>query len=445
MESSFNAADQLFELLNTNGYQGQPEFISAVEDFAPCLQEQLWDLILVNPRIGNNALATVCKTLARMAIDIPVIALPDRPDVISVVEAMRIGAKDLVLRGDDQHLLLVIRREIDSLAARRERARLLSSPRQTEEVTPAAGSAKRRNGKDHSYVSSRRDTIDASGNQPAPAQSDRRNTTAGATGGKSDNDNHHTQTVQNQSDPKAVLAALAANRLSLVFQPIVSLENEADRIFELFPQLIAHDNHIVSSQALYATMPENMAKRLDSRIIERAGKLIIDQQIAGEHVHFFIRLSNQAVVNPTIVQQVEQLVFGNALDPQRLILEFPEAAVAGRLEQAQEMIQSLDQLGCSSALYDSGLSSNASQLIEQLDIRYVKLAGSLIADYGKQPDQLERMLKALQRAAKARNAILIASDVPDGHTLSTFWKYGIDYIQGDHIQSPQPRPEYDFA
>jgi EAL domain-containing protein (putative c-di-GMP-specific phosphodiesterase class I) len=171
----------------------------------------------------------------------------------------------------------------------------------------------------------------------------------------------------------------------------------------------------------------------------------VEKQIAGEEIHFFIRLSNQAVTNSDLLPQIEQLIFGNALDPQRLTFEFPEKTTVANPEQTAQLIQALDQLGCASALYNFGGSANATQLIEKLEIRYIKLLGSLATQLSSKPHEMERVVKTLQRAANAKGVIVIASEVNDAQTLSTFWKYGIDYIQGNHIQAPQSKPDYEFG
>jgi EAL domain-containing protein (putative c-di-GMP-specific phosphodiesterase class I) len=151
------------------------------------------------------------------------------------------------------------------------------------------------------------------------------------------------------------------------------------------------------------------------------------------------------VVNPDFLQQIEQLIFSNAIDPQRLIFEFPEKVAFDQLEQTDQLIQSLDQLGCASALYNFGTSTEAAQLIEKLQIRYAKLLGSLATRVASKPGEIERIIKTLQRSASTKGVTIIASEVNDAHTLSKFWKYGIDFIQGDHIQAPQAKPDYDFS
>lgn len=439
IEPSFAAADRLFGVLSINGYQGQSEFPNTINEFNQCLNEQLWDLILVNPETEDNILATITKTLVRNAVDIPTIAVPEQADVMSVVEAMRLGAKDLVLKSAEQHLLLVIQRELDSLAARRERDRLQSASRQTEKTAPKA-SIRITQKTDNPKKPKATAPAGALKSQPAPVQSLKSpSLTADETTGDA-----KTQSSATRVDIKTVLAAISANRLNLAYQPIVSLGEEVEKIYEIFPRLSTTDGQEIPSRILFATLPANMSNRLDHQIIERAGKLLIEQQIAGDDVSFFVKLSNQAVNNDSVIQQIEQLIFSNALDPQRLTLEFPEKAVADHLPQAQKMMQALDQLGCSSALYDCGLLAYAADLIEQIDIRYIKLVGSLATKLIQQPQEAERKLQALQKAAKNKNAIIIASEVNDVQLVSTLWKYGIDFIQGNHIQEPQSKPDYDF-
>lgn len=117
-------AERLISMLHASGHPCRAQHVESEEALVKLLQEQSWDLL-----IGNNDTTTpnpqaAIKQIRRLNKDVPVILLyevdeDDSP--FAVIEGLRMGATDVVDVDDDQHLLLVIDRELANREQRQAR------------------------------------------------------------------------------------------------------------------------------------------------------------------------------------------------------------------------------------------------------------------------------------------------------------------------------------
>jgi diguanylate cyclase (GGDEF)-like protein len=95
-----------------------------VEDsdaLARALGDEHWDLMLARTHVNGTTLSHALDAVRSASPDLPVIAFEHTPTVDEVVEALRLGARDLVDVSVGDHLRLVIQRELANLRERRAR------------------------------------------------------------------------------------------------------------------------------------------------------------------------------------------------------------------------------------------------------------------------------------------------------------------------------------
>ncbi|HSX83801.1 MAG TPA: EAL domain-containing protein, partial [Cellvibrio sp.] len=77
------------------------------------LEEQTWDLLIAHDQTTNVTPQTAIKHIRRLNKDVPVI-LQNDDEFLAVIDGMKLGAADVVRLDDDQHLLLVMQREMNN-------------------------------------------------------------------------------------------------------------------------------------------------------------------------------------------------------------------------------------------------------------------------------------------------------------------------------------------
>lgn len=121
LNDSRDEAERLISMLRNSGRPSRAQHVESEEVLAKLLQEQTWDLLIGLDNTVNLSPAVSLKQIKRLGKDIPVILLTDEEGTQPVVEGLKIGASDVVRLDEDQHLLLVIARELANRQQRQQR------------------------------------------------------------------------------------------------------------------------------------------------------------------------------------------------------------------------------------------------------------------------------------------------------------------------------------
>lgn len=130
LDDSQNNAERLVSVLRNAGHATRAHRVSSVEDLHETLQ-QSWDLCLACPETSFITATEAC-TIITQSYDVPFILLSDNDDCESRIEALRTGMQDVVAASSDALLVMVVKREIANLAARRQRRIVERSLKETE-------------------------------------------------------------------------------------------------------------------------------------------------------------------------------------------------------------------------------------------------------------------------------------------------------------------------
>ena len=129
-EGDENAAERLVSDLRNAGIPVRAQYVGSEAALHAELQRQVWDLVLLRQGTEVGQLADVVTIVRHYDAALPVLSLENDPDPARLTNAMRDGAADAVPSGDDERLLLIVRRE---LSHSRERARLRRAERAASE------------------------------------------------------------------------------------------------------------------------------------------------------------------------------------------------------------------------------------------------------------------------------------------------------------------------
>ncbi|QEY18349.1 EAL domain-containing protein [Cellvibrio sp. KY-GH-1] len=124
LNNSRTEAERLISMLHASGHPCRAQHVESEEALVKLLQEQSWDLLIGNDKTTNPNPQTAIKQIRRLNKDVPVILLSELDEdenPFAVVEGLRVGAADVVNLDDDQHLLLVIDRELNNREQRQAR------------------------------------------------------------------------------------------------------------------------------------------------------------------------------------------------------------------------------------------------------------------------------------------------------------------------------------
>lgn len=123
LEESANEAEALASALRNVGYAVRYKHIEDAEDLQEAIDEKSWDLLIAAQQVGDFAATQALSMIKQSGKDIPCIVFGDERSDALTTEIIRAGAVDFISGDAQDHLILIIEREINNHRERREHRR----------------------------------------------------------------------------------------------------------------------------------------------------------------------------------------------------------------------------------------------------------------------------------------------------------------------------------
>lgn len=120
INDSQQEAQRLTSMFQNAGRPCRAQYIDTEAAFNKIIEEQGWDLVIAHSNTRSLTPTTAIKNIRKYNHDLPMILLVDEDSNRSVVDGLKLGACDVVKLDDDQHLLLVVNRELNNQQQRKE-------------------------------------------------------------------------------------------------------------------------------------------------------------------------------------------------------------------------------------------------------------------------------------------------------------------------------------
>jgi diguanylate cyclase (GGDEF)-like protein len=222
--------------------------------------------------------------------------------------------------------------------------------------------------------------------------------------------------------------ALINNDLFAVKQPIVDLDGEGEHLLEnliylrdeagdLSPEkfMAIADRNDLASAIDRQQIPEllkNFAESTERQIINISANSILDYSFPG-----------------WLIQQMEDY----CVEGKKLIVQVSATTAQTNLKPVQRLMQELQPKGCLLSVSSFNGDRRCSQLLEHLDVSYLKLQASLTESLvGNTTNQ--ETIRGIVDFADRNKVIVIADEVADTASLAILWQCGIKLIAGAFLK-----------
>jgi diguanylate cyclase (GGDEF)-like protein/PAS domain S-box-containing protein len=244
---------------------------------------------------------------------------------------------------------------------------------------------------------------------------------------------------------KLIETAIEEKRLSLRYQPIVNLHGDSQEMYEVFLRMLDGEGKTVPASNLFdAAEKANLSIQLDKWVLEQSIKKLVQQQKAGHKTHFFIKLSDQAIRDESVLLYIRKLLKSTQIPGGQLIFELSESIAISQVKLAKAFISQLKTFECQSALEHFGTGLNSSTTLKHLPVDYVKIDSSYSRGLSTNQDN-QKAVQEIVKMAHELNKLTIAEAVEDANSLTVLWSSEVDFAQGHYIQEPLDEPEFDFS
>jgi len=235
---------------------------------------------------------------------------------------------------------------------------------------------------------------------------------------------------------ESIREAIAADRLELCLEPILTLHGELTELYRVDVQLGGDGDAAFShDQLLAAARSTGLARTLDRWLINRAVCCLLEGRELGGQAHFFIRLSDESVKDASLALHLRRLLRKCGLDGARLIFEISEKAATEQVRAARAFAHALHELRCRTALERFAGHPACLRVLKHLDVDFLKIDATCLRNLVGDA-QSQSALRHIQETARLMNKATVATSVENVASLAILWQYGVHYVQGDYVQGP---------
>jgi diguanylate cyclase (GGDEF)-like protein/PAS domain S-box-containing protein len=252
----------------------------------------------------------------------------------------------------------------------------------------------------------------------------------------------HAQAVSRYQLSAQMPAALAQEQFFVEYQPLVRLDDGALTGVEALVRW-RHPTLGVLGPDKFIEMAEHsgLIVALGRWVLEQASRPA--QRWRNDHPDWqpliSVNLSVRQVVDPTIVDDVAQILTRTGMHPGSLQLELTESAVMSTKGQPLATLHRLADLGVRIAIDDFGTGYSNFAYLSDLPVHTLKLAGPFVGalrrPQGPGAADIE-ILSAVVRLAHALKLTVTAEEVETAAQATLLARLGCDTAQGWHYGAP---------
>lgn len=247
------------------------------------------------------------------------------------------------------------------------------------------------------------------------------------------------ETRAKRTDVEMLREAFKADRVVPYFQPIVHCQSGELFAYESVARLIAENGEIATAATFIDAVEKyGLVHDLDRIMIEKSlREKKRSLQDGARSVRLFVNLSAQEIQGRGILGYAEDLCERLEMPPSCLVFEIVERDAIGDMSNMRKFLSNLRKQGFAFALDDFGSGYNSFHYLRELRFEYVKLDGSSVRNILN--SQIDHALVCnLVRLCNDLGIETIAECVETEGILNALRQIGTNYVQGYHIDMPQP-------
>ena len=213
-----------------------------------------------------------------------------------------------------------------------------------------------------------------------------------------------------------------------VQQSIVDLDGEGDQMMENVTFMRGENGDHSSREFQKVADRNDLAGAIDRHVIPGLLKTFVDSDERQ-----IISLSNNSILDYGFPGWFADQMKTACVEGNRVILQIAASAAHTNLRPAQRLMKELKPLGCRLAISMFDAERRSRQLLEHLDVSYIKLLPSVTEDLTANTKNQEAVRKIVE-AAELHGVDVIADEVADTSSLAVLWQCGVKLIAGAFLR-----------
>lgn len=224
--------------------------------------------------------------------------------------------------------------------------------------------------------------------------------------------------------------ALLAGDVFTQYQPIFSVEDRSIFYYEALVRYKDQDGLVIAPlDFLHTIENKKLSAYLTQEVFWQSCKHFTDSNSV-----FSINLPVAAALNKSTMTMMESLI-RNSNNGERIVFEIQGAEWENHYEIMRPYITQLKNLGVRFAIDDFGCGKFSFESLSSLLIDIIKIEGMLFKSW-VDSGWSSTVVHSIVEHAKNANMITVAKEIDSEKAFNNAVSYGVDMVQGFHIQRP---------
>ncbi len=238
--------------------------------------------------------------------------------------------------------------------------------------------------------------------------------------------------------------ALDREQLFLVFQPIISLEDDGFQRYEALLRLDHGGEALSPAEFLLERMEPKLQRQVDRWVVEMALQTLHEQLAKHQHLKLFIKVSHYSIAEPSFADWFQQTLEDYQVPPERCVIEIKERALQTAFARVQLSVAQLREQGVSVCLADFQVNRESIARLDHLAIDYLKPAQGFV-DQLNNNAQIEEVFTPLVNKVNELDISLMLGFIESPRLLTLASRRGVSLFEGFFLQPPDERLDFDFS
>ncbi|MCC7634252.1 EAL domain-containing protein [Stenotrophomonas rhizophila] len=237
--------------------------------------------------------------------------------------------------------------------------------------------------------------------------------------------------------------ALLEGQLELAYQPIVAVAGGNTAQYQVLLRLRQADGSVLAAgQVIPAAEAAGRIADLDQQVLDHALGLLDLYRHATQPLSLFVSQSLRTLARDAFADWLLESLERRQIDGSALIIDvrLPDALI--HTVTLQQFCNRLSAAGVRFCLSQFEPGSEADALLSQLPLSFVRMAARFSSSHANQAtrDELRGAIELAHRAGLQ----IIGQQIEDPQAAAAMWMGGVDFIQGNMVQSAGSELNFDF-
>lgn len=237
---------------------------------------------------------------------------------------------------------------------------------------------------------------------------------------------------------------LVEGQLELAYQPIVAVAGGDTAQYQVLLRLRQADGTLLSAgQVIPAAEAAGRIADLDQQVMDHALGLLHLYQHAHPPLRLFVSQSPRTLARDAFADWLLKALLERGVAGQSLIVDLRLDDALIHAVTVQQFCAKLMPAGVQFCLSQFEPGDEANALLDQLPLSFVRMANRFADAHGNAAVRDE--LRSVINIAHQRGLLIIGQRIEDPQAAAAMWMSGVDFIQGNLVQTVGKELDFDFT